>query len=153
MPKTAFIVAAVGLLSGCLANMPVRLDTPSGQPEVTIAAEKKRVIAALTNRMLDKGWQVKSADEHRVVFKRVDDSIGGMAMFGTNFNGFPEARAEYSLVDSEGGVRVVCNLKMVSNPGSGFEQETEMRGRPAMEAAQEGLLEVQRSLTVASAPK
>ena len=128
--------------------MPARLNTPSGNPEVSLKGVSRKAFAsALVNRMLDKGWQIKSSDEFQVVFKRQLDSVGAMMLFGSNTNAFPEARASYALVERDDQLRVMGTAAIVTNPGSGLEQVTEDRNGNDLRSMQDALDGVAKSVS------
>ncbi len=141
MKAISVIVAIIGAfaISAC-ADAPVRLDTPSGNPEVSIAGvSKKQVADALVNRLLSKGWTLTTTNDYQLVFRHPLDSIGASLLYGSQYNVNPDARATISLVDAEGGVRVMVTLQAVTNPGSQFEQVSEIRTEKDLNAVQDTL--------------
>jgi hypothetical protein len=144
----AILSAGTFTFSGCV-NMPTRMDTPSGNPEVMIDGVNRKAVAdALANGMINAGWQIKSSDEYQLVFKRQLDSLGGMMLYGSNFNAMPEARVNFTLLETSGSVRVIGSEAAVTNPNSGFEQVTEMHGAKDMNELQASLNGLKRKLGI-----
>lgn len=113
------------------ASTPVRsttTSTPSGKPEVLIpGSSKKSVTDALVNQMIAQGYSIGKIDDYKAQFEKP----GGFwldLLAGSRFNSTAVWRISYSLVETEGGVRVLADMGAVTNPGSGFERITVIKG-------------------------
>ena len=109
-------------LAGCQAVEPIH--TASGQPEMTLQnVDPACVRSALLNKMVDGGFQVRTATDTQIVGGR--EARGGMArlMLSTQAGGLPEERASILFLPLPGnGLRVVFSAQYVSNAGTGFEK-------------------------------
>ena len=71
--------------------------------------------------MLAKGYQVKNITDHMAVYRKM--SSAGMAMLlGSRYDPIPEDRVSCTILESDGGVRIVATVAVVTNPGSAFER-------------------------------
>lgn len=121
MIRNVLIAASLVCLVGC-ATTP-KLNTPSSKPEVIIPnVEKKAVIDALTNAMISRGYTIQSATDYSMVFGKRVDTMGARLAYGSRYDGVPEARVSFAIMDTSEGVRIVTNLVAVTNPGSAFEK-------------------------------
>lgn len=133
------------MATGCATIKP--LPTPSGRPEVTIPnVTKKQVIDTLTNRMINKGYQLSSVNDYVVVFNKKVDSFMAGVIYGSRYDSTPAARVSYNLVETDAGIRVIVTLEVVTNPGSAFERVTDLSQGPDAKDAQRSLEEVKASL-------
>jgi hypothetical protein len=140
------------MLAGCIETG--RLATASGNPEITVSMSKKAITSALVNRMLNKGWEIRSSDDYRLVFKRQLDSTSAMLAFGSNYNAIPEGRAAYTFVENpDGTMRVVASLDIVTNPGSQYEQVTPDRRLDDLNTIQSALNELASGQVAGSGPR
>lgn len=102
--------------------------TPSGRPEVVIpGTTKKSVVDALASQMIAQGYSVGRIDDYRAQFEKP----GGFwldLLAGSRFNSSAVWRVSYSVLDTQEGVRVLAEMGAVTNPGSGFEKVTEIKG-------------------------
>lgn len=137
MKRIIFLVAFF-LLSGCAGN-PEKLSTPSGNPETTFqGVNKKTVIDAIVAKKLEKGMAIKSVTDYSVVAtKRVDGNFAASFLYGSKYDGIPEARVTYNIVEAGGAVRVFSRAEMVTNPGSAFERVTDITQAAAKDAQAE----------------
>ena len=122
------------VLSGC-ATSNNRLTTPSGLPDVTIlGATKKQVADKIVEGALTSGSQVKSVNEYAVVIgKRATNDLGAQIFFGSRYDGVPEYRMHFGLLDVAGGVRVIGRAEIITNPGSAFERVSDVTATNATE--------------------
>ncbi|MBW1953568.1 MAG: hypothetical protein JRI66_10875 [Deltaproteobacteria bacterium] len=120
----------VGLFSCLLlfiaACAPTLMNTPTGGPEAFFQnASREEVINALTDEMIMQGYQTKSITDYTLVFGKEEKSGAGQIFYGSRFNPFPEQRVTYTLLKLPEGIRVVATVKLVTNPGSGYEKATD----------------------------
>ncbi|NLH39902.1 MAG: hypothetical protein GX445_07565 [Elusimicrobia bacterium] len=122
------------LLTGC-ATAPVKLNTPSGRPEVTIfGSTKKKISNTIINRELSKGWDLKSQADSLLVFTRKNTELGTQLLFGSRYDSVPESRITFTLVEIEDAIRVLLKGEIVTNPGSTFERIEDVTAINAAEA-------------------
>lgn len=114
--KFGFIVFVV-LLLGCATVEP--LKTPTGRPEVTfLGVTKKKVVDALTNRMLTWGYQIKNISDYSATYGKRFESF----LYYSRGGGNPERRINYAIVGGENNIRVVATVEIVANPGTAYEK-------------------------------
>jgi hypothetical protein len=77
--------------------------------------------------MIAQGYSIGKIDDYKAQFEKP----GGFwldLLAGSRFNSTAVWRISYSLVETEGGVRVLADMGAVTNPGSGFERITVIKG-------------------------
>ena len=127
--RIAIVGGFVIILTGC-ATTP-QLKTASGKPEVTIPNTTKKVIFdALTNAMIQQGYEIRNINDYSAVYGKRTNSILASMLLGSQYDSTPEARVAYTIVDTSEGVRVVATLQMITNPGSAFERVTDFSQQP-----------------------
>lgn len=125
--KTFVIASVIAIgLAGCAAPPP--LHTESGKPEVTIPnTSRRQVIDAIVDMAHQGNARVKSVSDYSVVLgRKMDGSASGDflagALFGSNYDRTPEARATFNVLEISNGTKVFASADIVTNPGSGFER-------------------------------
>ena len=113
----AFLVFGV-LVSACATATVEPLKIQSGKPYVTfVNVPKKKVVDALTNRMLSMGYQIKSiSDNNAIYWKRFESSH-----YYSREGGHPEQRINYEIVEFENIIKIVATVEIVANPGTAYE--------------------------------
>jgi hypothetical protein len=125
-------------LNGCAIGS--SLQTPTGPPEVTISGgtEKKQIMDILINEALAQGFQVGQTGDYdsNVIFsRRIVSDFGSSILPGSRFDVFPEVRLTVSFIDVAGGIRVICDGVMLTDPVSTFAGVTDiLMGKEAQEA-------------------
>jgi hypothetical protein len=120
-------VLAAMTLGGC--GTPVTHATGSGKVEVAInGTAPEAVKAALVNNMLNAGYRITKDTAYEIAFDRPTDNIAVAVLLGSKYDAQPNARVSYSIAATPPTVRVVADIAIITNPGSGFEQRTEMNG-------------------------
>src|SRR5213082_3498511 len=110
---------------GCVA--PVQHNTPSGRPEVNIGGVTRATVQSyLTNEMLNHGYNLTSETESRLVFDRPMDNPMAGAVFGSEYDSIPNARITYTIAERGGAIRIVSDIRAITNPGSAFERQTDL---------------------------
>lgn len=113
------------LFGGCAGMM--RLNTPSGKPEVTLKNRSmKEVKDALVREMLNQNFTIKSTSDYTIVFSKPMDSFLASFLLGSRYDATPEHRVTAMIVESNNGVRIVLTNQGITNPGSAFERVTDM---------------------------
>ena len=137
-PFGRLILVVVVMTTGCVA--PVQHNTASGKPEVTIGTNDVGAVkAALVSEMIDRGYDITTEGDHRLIFDQRVDNVLAAALLGSSYDSTPNARISYTIVRTSGGIRVVADIAIITNPGSAFERRTEMNQH-------QDSLDVQRAL-------
>jgi membrane-associated protease RseP (regulator of RpoE activity) len=122
--KLILVISTVIFSSGCVTTQ--QLNTRSGKPEVTISdVSKDEIKSIIIDTMSDRGWQLKEEARYQMVFtKLADKDLAARVLFGSNYDGIPEYRANFTIVDIAGSkdIRVIQTSEIVTNPGSTFER-------------------------------
>lgn len=117
---TAGFLSAVAL-QGC--GTPVEHATASGKVETSITAPSADVVkSALVNEMVNRGYRITKDTPYEVAFDKPSDSVAAQLLFGSRYDGIPNARISYMIASTPPTVRVVADLAIITNPGSAFEQ-------------------------------
>lgn len=129
MPETlqriaAPLVLCLALLAGCATQT---LNTPTGRPEVTIPnADLEEIKNLLTQNAIDWGYHVREVTDYRAVYEKRGEGTGEAILFGSTYDPFPLYRLQYDLLPQGEAVRIVGNLAVVTNPGSGYERTQDL---------------------------
>lgn len=141
----ALVVCLLFVVTGCAA--PIKHLTPSGRPEVTIGGSVgEQVVARITDRMLNAGYNVKTATKPLLVFENPIDNVLAAALLGSRYDSTPAARITYTIIETGTSTRVVASLTAITNPGSAFERVTPMDNSKDSVSVQQFLTELKMSL-------
>lgn len=123
-------------VSACVAQQP--LGTASGKPEVILPhLNRQQARDHLVNDMIGNGYELKRSDEYALVFGKRTNSAAAAMLFGSRYDSTPEERVIVNTLDTQGGVRLIFTLQIVTNPGSAFERVTDnSRGKAARDLQQ-----------------
>jgi len=139
------VVPLLFLVAGCAA--PIKHLTPSGRPEVTITGRVgEQVVARITDYMLNRGYNVKTATNTLLVFEKPIDNVLATVLLGSRYDSTPAARVTYTTIETETSTRVVASLAAITNPGSAFERVTPMDNSKDSVSLQQFLNELKSSL-------
>lgn len=95
----------LAVLVGCAANLQ-RAQTPSGLPEVVISGvDQKVVVDSLTNRMLNRGWVMRSATDYQAIYEHA----GGWSTLGS------DTRVTFTFAPVESGLRLIVSEGVVAD--------------------------------------
>lgn len=146
------IIPLLGLfLIGCAT--PVKFDTLSGKPEVTIQGKvADQVGAKLADRMINNGYSISSSSKYLMVFEKPFESMGAALLFGSQYDTNPVARITYTIIEAETTTRVVTSLIAVTNAGSAFERTTIMNHSQDSLKYQDMLIEIAEELGTTFVP-
>jgi hypothetical protein len=125
MPFAPFILwfMMLPVLIGCAA--PVKHDTASGKPEVTIEnTDSESVKQAVVNKMLDLGYTITSDTPYQISFDLPVESVMISLLAGSSYDAQPNARMAFTIAQTRAGVRVIADVALITNPGSAFERRT-----------------------------
>jgi hypothetical protein len=118
--KLIFIAVATVLLAGCATYTP-----EAGSPQVIIHAPVDAVKNHLVNDLVNKKWNPVTDSEFTVIL----DRAGGFwqdVFFGSQWNAQTVSRINLTFINTGDGTRVIWHECIVTNPGSGFQQMTEV---------------------------
>lgn len=121
------ILLALIALVGCAAPKQ-HLNTASGNPEVIIeGATRKQVADRIVDRLTGKGLTIRQVTEYKIVAgQKADQDFAARLLYGSRYDGVPEYRLTYTLIDQPQGVKVYARVEIVTNPGSSFERVNDM---------------------------
>lgn len=107
------LILATLLLSGCSSP---KINTPSGQTEVTIHASLPKVKAAMLNGMVERGYEIRSSDDAVIMGER-DAGTAAWVLFGTTYNPSAKIRVRANLIPIGDLVRVLYRGQLVGGNG------------------------------------
>jgi len=142
MKTTTILLLAVGglLVAGGCSSEPLRIVTPSGKPEVTIPGRRAEAVRQwLINSNLDKGNTLTADSDLRLVFERPARAAASVLLYGSRYDGQPNVRHTYTIVESEETTRVLVDVCMVTNPNSAFERRTPLTNATSQNSWQDYL--------------
>lgn len=87
-------------------------------------ADKKQVTDIIINDLISWGYSIVTVNEYQLSFRKDLDNSMDKFIFGTNFNRIPESRVSFNIISINGNVKITLEVKIVSNPGSGYERST-----------------------------
>ncbi|GAJ94355.1 hypothetical protein [Rhizobium rhizogenes] len=133
---------AVLALSVALSACQTAPATPLAPQDFTINASKLKTKEAIIATFLPRNYKIIRDSEFQLVLDRpANDNFGAMLLFGSKFNGVPDARVTFTIT-GDNPTQVNSRLELVTNPGSGFEQVTDINGNSDARAA------LQRGMTM-----
>ncbi len=118
--KLLCIAAATVLLTGCYTP---RQGTPSGRNEVTIAAPKAKVKAALVTAVVNLHF-MPVQDTDYILTADGDASAGAQFWFTTTDGRVPKTRMRFTLIENDNQTRVIAAAALLT-PGYGGYNEQE----------------------------
>jgi hypothetical protein len=143
------IVVLCAALGGC--GTPVTHATGSGKVEVEInGTTPESVKASLVNSMINRGYRITKDTPYEIAFDKPVDNLAVAVLLGSKYDAQPNARVSYFIAATPPAVRVVADIAVITNPGSGFEQRTEMNASQASVEVQGLLDQVKVSLEIAT---
>jgi len=113
-------VLAISLtIAGCQT---AKHATPSGRAEITMATTADRIKPVMLNDLINMGYQIRQDTPYLLVVDKQTDSFTANLLFGSNWNPVTNTRASFTLAEMSGQTRVVGDLSLVTNPGTGMER-------------------------------
>jgi hypothetical protein len=85
------------------------------------------------------GFNLVRETYYQVAFDKPVENLLVGAFLGSGYNATPNERVSFTLVPAGPNTRVIADISVVTNPGSGFEQLTPFNNGPDSERMQEGL--------------
>ncbi|MHB0706013.1 hypothetical protein ACX4MT_09235 [Roseomonas mucosa] len=138
--------ASIFIVSGCAA--PVTHNTASGKPEVTVTTSDLPALKSyITNDMINRGYTIVRESESQLVFDRPVQNVLVGALVGSSFNSTPNTRLTYVFIKNQTSYRVVGDVALITNPGSGFEKRNDMNAAQDTVVIQQMLERMRATLT------
>lgn len=132
-------------MGACAA--PVKHDTPSGRPEVSIRGRVgSQVQSEIMNMMLNNRYGIKSSSTNIIVFEKPFDNVMASVLFGSKYDSTPCARVAFNIFEVGDSTRVVASFAAITNPGSSFERSTPLDNNPDTVKYQTGLNEIKQRI-------
>ena len=124
--KTILALLSVLCLTGC-KTAPVKPAPSPGNPEVSISGPpKNEIIAAIIDRELAKGWDLRTRSASLLVFAQQNPGMGARLLSGPKTAGGPENRVTFSLAENGVGTTVRLWAEVVSKLETGSEASTDI---------------------------
>lgn len=141
--KKLILMCGIMVTVGCapVPTTPVHLvNTPSGRPEVIFTGvTKKQIMDKLvaTRIAIASGIKVKSANEYSLVFENSSNTAPGVASILGPQLVEPAGRVTYSMLDVDGGIRVIATIEVISSPGTAIESTQDVTAIAGYRAQEE----------------
>ena len=133
------------LITGCAISG--RDNTPNRRPEITVTGTDSKLIGLkLTDEMHNFGYSIREQSDHSIVFEKQITDPNVATRLGWRYDMYPRSRVSYTLLEQDGTVRVVADLKVITNPGSRFERGVEATKHPDSTSIHEVLRRVEYHL-------
>ncbi len=139
MGKSIFVSALCLWLSisGCATQ----------RPELRVTGTDSIVVGLkLTNEMLNLGYNVREQSDYLIVFEKQITDTRVDTWSADRYDMHPHSRVSYMLFEQDGTVRVVADLKVITNPGTRFERVAEAAQHPDSASIQGVLRKVEHDL-------
>ena len=120
--KISCLLAFCLFLAGCATYIPA-----PNSPRIIIHAEENAVKNYLVNDLVNKGWTPETDSQFTITL----DKAGGFwqnVFFGSQWNPQTMTRMTLNFVDTGNGINIIYHATILTNPGSGFQQQTEISG-------------------------
>lgn len=141
------------LVAGC-ATAPSPLATQSGDPEVTVAADRGQIRSAALAELVARGVkniQVVQDAEHSFVVQWPNTDFWSNVVHGSRYDTTSHIRLTFLFLDEGDQTRILGTVSMVTNPNSGLEYVAPLAGQQARTDMQEILESVAARLATAKA--
>ena len=126
------MVVAAALAAGLFGCATAAPNTPSGRPEVTLKATPPAAVKSfIADAMINRGYSLFRDSDVQITFDKTGTSLGAI-MLSTGWGGAPHLRVSYSLLQQGPTLRVVADMALIQNAGSGFERPLAGIPRPPM---------------------
>lgn len=138
-------------LAGCQTAQP--LATASGRPEVSISAPASQVHAALVGAAMNRGYTIRQDSQYLLVVEKPSQNFMANVLLGSQFNPVVNARMSIAIAEIGGATRVVVDMAIIQNPGSGFERALPANNSKDAPVIQAWLDEIAASFAAAAPAK
>jgi len=133
------------LITGCAILS--RDNAPSRRPEITVTGTDSKLVGLkLTEEMRTFGYSIREQSDHSIVFEKQITDPKVAVLFGWRYDMHPRSRVSYMFLEQDGTVRVVADLKVITNPDSRFERVAEAAQHPDSTSIEEVLRRVEYRL-------
>lgn len=145
--RSALLALCVAVMTLTACATPIQHNTASRKVEATIRGVSKSTVKdRIIDGMVNKGYSVTRSDDAVISFDRPTDDVLAAAFLGSRYDGTPNARITFNLIQTKGAVRVVVDCAAVTNPGSAFERKTPLNNSPETAKIQNWLNDIKASL-------
>lgn len=120
---TCIAIAAGLMIGGCQATPATQLEPST----FLFPSSRTQTKEAIIGTFLEHGYQINRDSEYLLAMDRPADSFGARFLYGSNFNGTPNARVTMTFLGDK-PTEVHTAIAIVTNPGSGFEQISDISG-------------------------
>lgn len=141
--KFRIVFAAALFLTGCQT---VQHATPSGRPEVTIAAPSNEVKTAFVGTLTNLGYSLTKDTNFQIAMERPVDNVMANVLLSSKYDPTVEARITATFLELSGATRVTTDMGIVRNGGSAFEAVTSVNNSPDSVGVQNLLQEIKAGL-------
>ena len=133
------IVICCAALSACATQqIPPPPNTPSGRPEITIPAERTNAaLAYILDVCMNRGYTIRRQTPTMIMLERPANNMWASMLFASQFNANPHLRVIWNIISTETTTRIIGDLSIVTNPGSGYEQPHPITHGAALQQMQE----------------
>ena len=83
-------------------------------------ADKKVIMDATINDMVNRGFSIVSANEYQLSFKRDLYNVPKSMLFDPKLNGTPEGRITLNIIQVNRNVRIIAEAKIFTNYNNGY---------------------------------
>ena len=127
-----FIVRVLALFNAivCVACQGVQHSTPSGKPEVTIAAPSADVKTAFVGTLTNLGYSMTKDSTFQIAMERPIDNVMANVLLSSHYDPTVEARITATFLEMGGSTRVTADMGVVRNGGSAFEAVSPLHNSP-----------------------
>lgn len=127
MKRLVIIGAAALALAACSDQT---INTPSGFPEVTLQNVNADCVRQhMQSSAMSMGSLVRTSNDNMLIVGKPTKNMLAVALMGTGLNATPEERATIMYARLGNDLRIVAQLSMVSNPGTGLEHSVPTSNR------------------------
>ncbi|TIP06443.1 MAG: hypothetical protein E5X72_01620 [Mesorhizobium sp.] len=124
--KYSYTAVATFLICVILSACQTAPKGPLPPNDFTFNAPRAKTKEAIVAAFLPRNYQiVRDSDLQLVMDRPANDNFGAQLLFGSQFNGVPNARVMLTFL-GDNPTSVNARLFIVTNPGSGFEQQTDI---------------------------
>ena len=134
-------ILTVGMcISACATVQTEPLNTPSGKSEVTLTAEHERAtVAYIMNDALNRGYTIRKQTDSMIMMERPITEVMYRVLFGSRYNSTPNPRVIFNIINNGDRTRIVGDIAIVTNPGSGYEYSNQITTGLAVQQTQDVL--------------
>ncbi|RWC04209.1 MAG: hypothetical protein EOQ56_04290 [Mesorhizobium sp.] len=144
--KISVIAALFSCATVLAACQGVQHATPSGKPEVTIAAPSADVKTAFVGTLTNLGYTMTKDSTFQIAMERPIDNVMANVLLSSSYDPTVEGRLTATFLEMGGNTRVTTDMGVVRNGGSAFEAVTPVHNSPDSVGLQMLLQEIKTGL-------